>query len=101
MNRADRRAQRRKEPDRFIAHCNGCPSGSIVREAGEEGDPCCEIVVISRFGKKCLGICQGCACAAGKCDRCGETGLHWIGCPIVGLPNTGPLHEAPGRRAVH
>ena len=99
MNRAARRARKNTEPDRFVAHCNGCPSGSVAPEPGAEGEPCCEIVVIRRAGRECLGICRGCPCAAGKCDRCGETGVHWIGCPVVGLPDRGPMKTT--RISVH
>lgn len=83
MNRHTRRAHAKKG-DRFVAHCKACPDGSLPFEDGKE--PCCEIVVITRHGEKELGICRGCPCAAGKCDSCHETGHHWLGCPLVGLP---------------
>ena len=87
MNRADRR-RAAKEGQRFLAHCNACPAGSAKSETVTE--PCCEVVVIDRHGRKKLGICRGCDCSKGKCDVCGETGVHWLGCSVVGLPEGTP-----------
>jgi hypothetical protein len=85
MNRAHRRATA-KTGDRFVAHCNACPEGSpeVTPDPGDA--PACVVVTIRRHGRAELGICRGCACALGTCDACGMTGEHWLGCPIVGLP---------------
>lgn len=71
MNRHERRAAKKQ---RFVAKCKLCDTET------------CVLHVIERYGKEDLGICKGCPCSAGKCDACGETGQHWLGCSAVGLP---------------
>ncbi len=78
MNRRERRAMEAKTGDRFVAKCQGCTR------------PSCVVHVIMRHGEKDLGICKGCPCSSGKCDACGFTGMHWLGCPVVGLPEAPP-----------
>jgi hypothetical protein len=80
MNRAQRRAMRSK---RYVAKCAMCEAESCVIhvQAFRAVDP---------TGPKDLGICKGCPCAVGKCDACGETGEHWLGCRLVGLPEGTP-----------
>lgn len=81
MNRHERRAKAAKG-DRYVADCAMC-----------ETKPC-EIHVLGVraiyegdvTAPKDLGICKGCPCANGTCDTCGETGMHWLGCAAVGLP---------------
>lgn len=77
MNRHQRRAALAGGPGggkRFVAKCQMCAAKT------------CVIHVLMRHGQKDLGICKGCPCAAGKCDACGETGQHWLGCTSVGVP---------------
>jgi len=80
VNRQQRRAQAARG-EHFVASCAMCESEH------------CDIHVVRRFGKKDLGICKGCPCAAGTCDSCGHTGEHWLGCSAVGLPE-GPAAGA-------
>jgi hypothetical protein len=95
MNRADRR-RAAKGGDRFVAHCNGCPNGSLPVKPGK--DPCCLVTVIERNGIRDLGVCQGCDCSKGKCDACGMTGVHWLGCSVVGLE---AIPDKPAAGVVH
>ena len=86
MNRQQRRASKGK---RFVAKCNGCDAEH------------CDVHVLDARAiyaddpnaPEELGICKGCPCAVGMCDACGETGGHWLGCSIVGLPE-GPSTQA-------
>lgn len=94
MNRAARR--RAAKADRFVAHCNACPNGSLPSKVGDE--PCCLVVTIDRNGLRELGVCQGCDCSKGKCDACGMTGVHWLGCSVVGLP---AIPKKPAAGALH
>lgn len=84
MNRQQRRAFQKK---RFVAKCAACETDScrihvLGVRAIYAGDP---------TAPEDLGICKGCPCATGRCDACGETDQHWLGCSRVGLP------EAPER----
>jgi hypothetical protein len=67
VNRHERRANAvAARKDRFVAHCNACPNGQpgVKPKPGEP--PACEVI--------------------GRCDACGMTGMHWLGCSLVGLP---------------
>lgn len=79
MNRRQRRAQR------FVAPCSACGKDCAIHalkpRAIYEGDP---------TAPDDLGICKGCPCSAGMCDACGESDGHWLGCPVVGLPEMPP-----------
>lgn len=91
MNRRERRAKNaRARGQRFVAKCKMC-----FAEA-------CEIHVLKRraiyaddpTAPEDLGICEDCECSRGKCDSCGETGRHWLGCKAVGLPEGAPTGVA-------
>jgi len=88
VNRHQRRAQKAQK-QRFVAKCAMCETEHcevhvLKVRAIYLGDP---------KAPTDLGICKGCPCAAGKCDSCGETGQHWLGCSAVGLPE-GPAAGA-------
>lgn len=79
MNRKQRRANKGKT---FVAKCAMCETEHCVihvldRRAIYADDP---------TAPQDMGICKDCPCSAGKCDRCGETEGHWLGCELVGLP---------------
>lgn len=72
--------------ERFLAKCALCDTETCLvhvlgRRAIYRSDP---------TAPKDLGICKGCPCSTGKCDWCGETGCHWLGCPAVGIPEKDP-----------
>lgn len=82
MNRHARRAKEKQMAGkRYVAKCAMCTAATctihvLERRAIYADDP---------TAPKDLGICEGCPCALGLCDTCGETGRHWLGCRAVGL----------------
>jgi hypothetical protein len=77
---------------RFVASCKMCETETcelhVLRpRAVNVGDP---------TAPDDIGICKGCPCSVGKCDSCGETGGHWLGCDLVGMP-TKEEHDASVR----
>lgn len=86
MNRHERRARAKK---RFVAKCQACEAETCVvhvlkRRAIYTDDP---------TAPEDLGICKGCPCSTGRCDSCGETEGHWLGCKLVGMPE-GPAPKS-------
>lgn len=71
---------------RFVAKCRMCETDScVVHVLGKR-----EMYKNDPKAPQDLGICKGCPCSNGKCDACGETGQHWLGCSMVGIPGDTP-----------